>query len=175
MHSMTLSCRNCNLVQSYGVGAMRRAGAEASPGRPRIVPPPGTLKTSGRARSSQVSTMIASPGCRHRSPSGLSSSKTSQASGAPSPAWRGAESRFGKVDSTVPIGFASKLAKSVGGETTLLGMQQLEVTDFRVKRPLLGDPSPAAALFANRPECKVVLPWRVNLAARYRSGNFRLL
>jgi len=45
--------------------------------------------------------------------------KTSQASGAPSPAWRGAESRFVKVDSTLTKGFASKLAKSVGAKSTV--------------------------------------------------------
>jgi len=72
--------------------------------------------------------------------------KTSQASGAPSPAWRGAESRFVKADSTLSKGFASKLAKSVGAKSTVWGTQQFRVTISGSNEPLLGDPLPGGGI-----------------------------
>lgn len=85
-----------------------------TPSCAREVSPRGcTLKTSRRARSSQVMTMTSSPGRRLRRPSSTSGSKTSQASGAPSSACRGADSRSVRGDSTLPMAFTSKLVTFV--------------------------------------------------------------
>ena len=69
-----------------------------------------TLKTSRRARSSQVMTMTSSPGRMLPSPSSISGSKTSHAAGAPSSACRGVDAGSVRGDSTLPITFSSNVA-----------------------------------------------------------------
>src|SRR6476659_2227048 len=56
-------------------------------------------------------TITSSPDRRLRRPSSTSGSKTSQASGAPSSACRGADPRSVRGDATLPMGFTSKLVK----------------------------------------------------------------
>ena len=113
-------------------------------GRPRIVPPrmhAQDIRTSA-IEPSQHDDLVAGL----HAPEPIRHLKTSQASGAPSPVWRGTESRFGKVDSTLPKGFASKLAKSVGAKSTVWGTQQFRVTISGSNEPLLGDPLPGGGI-----------------------------
>ena len=110
-HASAVDRGDLDPVQANGIRAVRRARTEDAFLRPEGSPRGCTLKTSRRARSSQVMTITSSPDRRLRRPSSTSGSKTSQASGAPSSACRGADPRSVRGDATLPMGFTSKLVK----------------------------------------------------------------